>query len=179
MKYTLKDIKSVEFILENCESMIIPKECFDNFEIKEYDDFTYEYELKCKIISQDNIIYNDFGWSKHSPIDRLLRYNDIVRCRLILENTLEQEFNLVWHDSYKENNVYQQANKVDYKTLELMVKVKNYNDHMKSKQGEKVLDLLLDFPETGCNDCWNKHICTELKSINDIKICDVLSLITK
>lgn len=179
MEYNKSDVISVGFILENCEDMFIPSYCFEYFNLKQYND-TDEYELECKIKRQDDIDYYDFGRNEYSPIQRLNKYKDITSCKLLLNNKQEVNCELVWNDGYDTENEYQSSESVNFKEIEIKIKVENYDEFMKEKHNISAYDMLTDFPDLeNCNECWNKSICDKLENENNINICKVLSLMCK
>lgn len=179
MEYNKSDLISVRFILENCEDMIIPSPCFEYFKLKQYND-TDEYELECKIRKQDNINHYDFGTNIYSPIQRLNKFNDITRCNLLLNNKQEVSCTLVWKGMFDDENKYQRSELESFKEIEIKIKVDNYNEFMREKQNVSMYNILDDFSDLeNCNECWNKSICDNLKTENNIDVCKVLNLMIK
>lgn len=179
IKYGKSDVISVEFVLENCECITIPSYCFEYFNLKQYND-TDEYELECKVRCQDDINYYDFGTNKYSPTQRLKKFNDITRCRLLLNNKQEVSCNLVWRDIFGDENKYQSSKSESFKEIEIKIKVDNYNEFMRDRQKVSTYNVLNGFSDLeNCNECWNKSICDNLKTENNINICKVLNLMIK
>lgn len=179
MEYNKSDVISVRFILENCEDMIVPNYCFEYFNLKQYNN-TDEYEFECKIRSQDDISYYDFGTSMYSPIQRLNKFNDITRCNLLLNDKREVRCDLVWNDRFGDENKYQSSKLESFKEIEIKIKVDNYNEFMREKQSVSAYNFLDDFSDLeNCEECWNKSLCNNLKTENNIDICKVLNLMIK
>lgn len=176
MEYNKSDVISVEFLLENCEYMVIPSPCFQYFKLKQYND-TDEYELECKIRKQDDINYYDFGTNIYSPIQRLNNFNDITKCNLLLNDKREVGCDLVWNDMFGNENKYQSSKIESFKEIEIKIKVDNYNEFMREKQRVSMYNILDNFSDLeNCNECWNKNLCENLKIENNIDVCKVLNL---
>ena len=86
-----KKIKEVEFLLENCESIIVPYECF-----KEFDDSNGEYNFTIKDNGQ--IRYGTtFGNNTTTPLQRLNLFDDITNMYLKYEDNAESPIRINWY----------------------------------------------------------------------------------
>lgn len=173
MLYTKSDILNVEFILENCENIIVPRHCFYFITLEEYNE-SGTFELNCIIDRLDDIEYSGFGEPTYSPIERLYIYNDIVSCNLLMNNGDVVRCELVWED-YGDYNCLQQSESCKFNHIKLSVKIDNYKLFMKDKHQVHINALLEDFDSLiSCDDCWCVKECVDLQDSRGISICDVL-----
>lgn len=184
----LNNVESVEFVLENCEYITIPKDYFKSLKLTEYKD--EEYELDCKIYGVDNIVYTSLGQlsSKQNPLKRLNEYNDIVRLVITYIDDPTETFNLVWLDWHGCDNDFQTTSMVSYKELDISVKVDNKNKFIKNKCDDDVMSIfnnigydVLDICEgSDYNEkCCYNEICNNLRKDNKNTICDTLNMMLR
>lgn len=178
MKYNLKDTLSVEFILENCETILVPCYCFKEFELIEYNNMGI-YELHCIIDKQDDLIYNDFNSNKTSPIRRLHENQDITSCHLVLFDGKMIHCKLVWYDVYGSNK-FQETKLVSFNKIEISVKRIDRKKATKEKHQLKLKEIISDIRHyRDCDDCWCQLECMDLDDARGINICDVLDILTE
>lgn len=185
----LNNVESVEFVLENCEYITIPKGYFKSLKLTEYKD--EEYELDCKIYGVDNIVYTSLDQlsSKQNPLKRLNEYNDIVRLVITYIDDSTETFNLVWLDWHGCDNDFQTTSMASYKELDISVKVDNKNKFIKNKCDNDVMSIfnnigydVLDICEEGDYDneeCCYNEICNNLRKNNKNTICDTLNMMLR
>lgn len=182
----LNNVKSVEFVLENCEYITVPKGCFKGLELIEYEN--EEYELDCKIYGVDSIVYSSLSQlsSKQNPLKRLNEYNDIVRLVITYIDDSTKTFDLVWLDWHGDDNDFQTTNMISYKELDISVKVNNRNKFIKNKCDNDVMSIfnnighdVLDMCEEGCYNnerCYYNKICNNLRENTQNTICETLNI---
>lgn len=183
----LNNVESVEFVLENCEYITIPKGCFKSLKLTECKN--EEYELECKIEGMDDIVYSSFRPLKQSPLERLNEYNDIVRLEITYIDDSTETFNLVWLDWHGCDNDFQTTSMASYKELDISVKVDNKNKFIKNKCDNDVMSIfnnigydVLDICEEGNYDneeCCYNGICNNLRKDNKNTICDILNMMLR
>jgi hypothetical protein len=127
-KFNLKNIKSIKFGFENCDSMEIPIKYVAQLHLAQISNKQIDYELNN---SSQRVSYSakDFGIQIHSsfnkeenhalndegkPFDRIIKWPDIVDVTIIYEDESEEIYYLNWYYSdnendevYEENNLYQ------------------------------------------------------------------------
>ena len=127
---TLKDIKknlkAIEFVFENTESMCIPIECINklDFEIDNNNKNVFTY-LNCVIKNNGSI--KSYPDDSTSPILRLSKWDDICNCNFIFKNGLPEDHSIEW---YVEDNPYiieqsnkgQSSNLLRYNIIEILIK---------------------------------------------------------
>lgn len=182
----LNNVESVEFVLENCEYITIPKGYFKSLKLTEYKD--EEYELECKIEGMDDIVYSSFRPLKQSPLERLNEYNDIVRLVITYMDDSIKSFDLVWLNWHGSDNDFQTTNMISYKELDISVKVYNKNKFIKNKCDNDVMSIfnnigddVLDIcEESDYNEkCCYNEICNNLRKDNKNTICYTLNMMLK
>ena len=130
-----KKIKSIKFVLENCESISVPYECLDKFEYvadktKTDEDHTgYITNLDCIVKDNGNMEYGmTWDGNETTPIQRLNKYNDICWIDIFYEDGLKENYGVNWYydedDEYcnSQNNENQTNKLINYKTLHIIVK---------------------------------------------------------
>lgn len=116
------NIKEIEIGLENCESVIIPFECFKKFDYTPKDD-THIETLTCLIEDNGNFKYSSILMdSKISPMQRLAEYNDISYIEIYFENDTSKFFYVVWNDGDLDNNKNQKSQLLSYKEISIEIK---------------------------------------------------------
>lgn len=176
MEYNLKDTLSVEFILENCESVVIPCHCFKDFTLIEYKNMGV-YELHCVIDKQDSIIYNDFNSNRTSPIYRLHEHQDITSCHLVLFNGEKVHCDLVWNNVYGDNE-FQKTNLISFNKIEIIIKVIDRKKRIKEKHQLKLKEIMYDIDNyKDCDDCWCQLHCMDLDDARGLNVCDILDIL--
>ena len=115
-----KEIEKIELVLENCETIIIPFGCFDNFEFTTGDskrDDTcdgYIKTLVCTINDHGNIDYGMTFCTDISPIKRLSEYNDITWIYIYYKDKSSKRYYI--------NDCKNQISKlIDYRTIEIKI----------------------------------------------------------
>ena len=175
----IKEIKSVTFILENCEFIKIPIENFTKLDILKVDNEYYNFE--CVIEKLDNIEYHPFS-NILNPFQRLT-FNDITSIELEFTDGTKKSIQPVWKGMNTFN--YCQINHmISWDKISICICEENMMKKMRSKCGAKadrILDIIYqDFSIDSCSDCCYKLDCDKLrKNNNDITICDVLELMQK
>lgn len=119
IKYTKEDIEGVDFHFENCESVYIPQCCFDEFELVGDEFFTLE------AIIFDRGIVSNLHDKNNSPLEKIAYKFDIVYVTLHLKDKSIKSVYLVWLDEDNQFNVYQEANMLTYKGVQVSVKEDN------------------------------------------------------
>lgn len=119
-----KKIKEVKFLLENCESIIVPYECF-----KEFDDSNGEYNFTIK----DNgcIDYGEtFSSNEKTPLQRLNHYDDIVKIYVKYDDDTESIIRPDWYYENEwdnpQNNQYQKSELLSFNELHISISKNNY-----------------------------------------------------
>jgi len=122
----IKDIKEIQFIFENCESITIPIKCFKTLKYSIHKNYiTY---FNADIIDNTNILYGcTFEGNNVTPIQRIAAYNDINSIHFIkADNTIEQYYTIYHDNKYNENeNDYQYTNLISYNEIILNIKQSN------------------------------------------------------
>lgn len=121
--YNKQDIISSEFILENCESVCIPQNCFKYFKLNETND---GYEMDAHIIDNGNL--DGYLFDTKSPLQRLNYYSDICHINLKLSNGKMININPVWCPEDDQNNNFQSSNLISYK--EIIISINKYEKEL-------------------------------------------------
>lgn len=175
----IKEIKSVTFILENCESIKIPIENFTKLDFIKVDNECYNFE--CVIEKLDNIEYHPFS-NILNPFQRLT-FNDITSIELEFKDGTEKSIQPVWKGANTFN--YCQINHViSWDKISIIINEENMMKKMKAQcadKADKILNIIYqDFSIDTCSDCCYKSDCDKLrKNNNDITICTILDLMLK
>lgn len=132
----MKNIKSIELVFENCEGVIIPIECFEEFYIEDLDKLKNEDTIKSlrfKIKDNGDIEYTT-SWSNNiiSPLQRISRDNDITNIYIKYEDETEIQLFPNWYDNGycgSQYNEIQTSELISYNELELIINpnVKTYS----------------------------------------------------
>ncbi len=175
----IKEIKSVTFVCENCESMSIPIENFSKLNISKVDNEYYNFE--CLIGKIDNIEYHSFS-NILNPFDRLT-FNDITSVELEFTDKTKKSIQPVWKGAYT-INYCQISHMISWNKISISINEENMMKRMKEQcanKADEILDILYqDFVIDTCNDCCYKPDCDKLrKNNNDVTICDILNLMQK
>ncbi|GEM_PF-3308584 len=123
------NIKEIEIGLENCESVIIPFDCFKEFDYISKDD-THISVLTCLIEDNGKSEYSStFMNSKISPIQRLAKYDDIAYIEIHFVNGTSSFLYVIWHDGDDDNNKNQKSQLISYKEISIEIKpyIKTYS----------------------------------------------------
>lgn len=142
----MKNIKSVKFVLENCEVLVIPFECFKKFNIVENNKNKNEIFIFECVIEDNNKSEYITTWSRNttSPIQRLGQYNDICHIDIIYMDGASKEYHVPWYDSNPNSNKNQSSKMLDYKTVSIRIKpyIQKYSisEVLKFKNGTKFKD---------------------------------------
>ncbi len=130
-------IKEVEFILENCESVIVPLNCLESgltMSASKEDD-TLLTQFQCNIQDNGEVRYGCTWDDKTHPLHRLAQYNDICRIKFTYEDGNKKELSIQWYED-EENpwdmsneNLNQTTEFIDYKTFKINIKpyIKKYS----------------------------------------------------
>ena len=120
-----KEIETVEFALENCEGIVIPYQCFDNFKFTINDTRGYIQTLDCTIKDNGTIEYLTYGNNTESPIQRLAEYKDICVIVLTYNDKSKKEIRIDWYEDNKHfrtnENKNQTNNLLDYRTINIKI----------------------------------------------------------
>ena len=175
----IDNIKSIDFVFENCETMRISIENFKNLEIEKVDD---EYSLSCIIEGMDNIEYHSFT-NDLSPFNRLSMSDDIASIELEFKNGTIKLIQLVWEGT-DTTNYCQISHVISWNKISISINKENVMEKMKAQCADKanrILDILYqDFAINTCTNCCYKTDCENLrKNNNDVTICDILELMQK
>lgn len=176
----IKEIKSVTFILENCEFIKIPIENFTKLDFIKVDNEYYDFE--CVINKLDNIEYHPFA-NDYSPFTRLSMFNDITSIELEFTDRTKKSIRPVWKGT-NTINYCQISHMISWGKISISINEENVMKKMRSKCADKadeILDILYqDFAIDTCSNCCYKADCDKLrKNNNDIDICTILDLMLK
>ena len=174
----IKEIKSVTFILENCEFIKITIENFTKLDFIKVDNECYNFE--CVIEKLDNIEYHPFS-NILNPFQRLT-FNDVTSIELEFTKT-KKSIQPVWKGT-NTFNYCQISHMISWGKISISIDEENMMKKMRSRSGakaEKILDIIYqDYVIDSCSDCCYKQDCDKLrKNNNDITICDILDLMQK
>lgn len=129
-----KIIKHVEFVLENCEVIIIPYQCFKTLSINGSEDLNSLKDgdaitnMECDIINNGIMSYGYGFNNQESPIERLNNSNDICAVNFIYNDDTSISMRIEWYQD--ENNYYNQpqynenqtSNKLNYNSIHIEIK---------------------------------------------------------
>ena len=168
-----KDIKSIDFIFENCEYMRIPIESFKSLEIEKANDDSYS--LSCIIEGVDKIqdsLYKEY----FNPFQRIVDYDDITSIEIRYKNGDVNNLYMIWEGDY--SNFYQESYLLRFNKIKININEKVKQAKIKRNIGEKAIKILdyiyQDIGVNFCNDCVYHEDCKKMKQNKDIDICDVL-----
>lgn len=137
--YNKNDIKMVKIILENCETVWIPQNCFINFEAKYTND---GYEIEAHIVDKGNL--DGYLFDTKSPLQRLHHRPDICSIELELVNGDDIDLDLVWNPENYQDNSFQNSQLFSYKELKLSINKYNrkfsIQEVLKLEDGTVVID---------------------------------------
>jgi len=125
-----KNIKQGTLVLENCESIVVPAECFKEFSFKRGEnkegENLYIKSLNCIIKDNGNMKYEmTYGENSTSPVQRLGKCNDITSVKIEYEDESSEVLSVVWSDDYNVNNNENQINDlVTYNELHIRIRSK-------------------------------------------------------
>ena len=142
-KYNNQDIISVEFILENCESVWIPQNCFKYFKLNETND---GYEMEAHII--DNGSLDGYLFDTKSPLQRLNCYSDICHINLKLANGEAINISPVWCPEDDQNNNFQSSKLISYK--EIVISINKYEKELSIRDVLKLQHGTIVVDDEGC-----------------------------
>ena len=175
----IKEIKSVTFILENCEFIKIPLENFTKLDFIKVDNEYYDFE--CVIEKLDNIEYHPFA-NDYSPFTRLSMFNDITSIELEFTDRTKKSIRPVWKGT-NTINYYQVSHVISWNKISISICEENMMKKMRNRCGAKadrILDIIYqDFSIDSCSDCCYKPDCDKLRKNNNIDICTILDLMQK
>lgn len=168
-----KDIKSIDFIFENCETMRIPIESFKSLEIEKANDDSYS--LSCIIEGVDKIqdsLYKEY----FNPFQRIVDYDDITSIEIRYKNGDVNNLYMIWEGDY--SNFYQESYLLRFNKIKININEKVKQAKIKRNIGEKAIKILdyiyQDVDVNFCNDCVYYEDCKKMKQNKDIDVCDVL-----
>lgn len=175
----IKEIKSVTFILENCEFIKIPCGNFSKLDFIKVDKECYNFE--CVIEKLDNIEYHPFS-NILNPFNRLT-FNDATSIELEFTDGIKKSIQPVWRGTYS-INYCQISHMISWNEISISINEENMMKKMKvqcADKADEILDILYqDFAIDTCSNCCYKPDCDKLrKNNNDITICDILDLMQK
>lgn len=90
------DVKEVEFIFENNESMKIYEDSIEELNMLNSD-------FKCKILLNSTIDYNDVYNCCKNPFERILENEDITQVNIKTKQDDNFEISIDWYDEEPEN----------------------------------------------------------------------------
>ena len=117
-----KDVQSVSFVMENCESMTIPSNCIKSMNVAIRNNVIHSFS----IVIEDNGIERGeefHGWLD-SPVNRLATYDDIcnIDFKLNCKGNPIVETVVSWKGNSSDNNLGQTHNKINYRTISIKIK---------------------------------------------------------
>lgn len=117
------NIKEIEIIFENCESIIIPFECFKKFDYVTNE--TQMLALSCLIEDNGNLKYSGILMdSEITPLNRLVEYEDIACVKIFFCNDTSRLYYVIWNDGVLDNNKDQCSRLLSHK--EVSIEIKQY-----------------------------------------------------
>jgi hypothetical protein len=168
-----KDIKSIDFVFENCETMRIPIESFKSLEIEKANDDSYS--LSCIIEGVDKIqdsLYKEY----FNPFQRIVDYDDITSIEIRYKNGDVNNLYMIWEGDY--SNFYQESCLLKFNKIKININEKVKQAKIKRNIGEKAIKILdyiyQDIDVNFCNDCVYYEDCKKMKQNKDMDVCDVL-----
>ena len=169
-------IKTVEFIFENCESVIVPIESFSYIELRKFNND--RYELNCRIDKFDNVKY-DSCYPTITPLERFKMFNDITQCRIEMKDGNIINCPLIWKNvDSPNNNVFQRYTLVNNRILTIEVSAQNLVD-LKRKESEECLNSFLKITKGDCKYCSYMERCSELIDNHHITLCGYIEEVLK
>ena len=101
----MKDVKSIEFVFENCDNFEIEAKHFASFQLEEIKSsvfrvacnaiskFQTAYSVVMEIFSDANVDYSEFGqFENKKKFDRILAFDDITYINLKYSDDTEESF---------------------------------------------------------------------------------------
>ena len=168
-----KDIKSIDFIFENCEYMRIPIESFKSLEIEKANDDSYS--LSCIIEGVDKIqdsLYKEY----FNPFQRIVDYDDITSIEIRYKNGDVNNLYMIWEGDY--SNFYKESCLLKFNKIKIDINKEVKQAKIKRNIGEKAIKILdyiyQDVDVNFCNDCVYYEDCKKMKQNKDMDVCDVL-----
>ena len=127
-----KNLKGVQIVFENCESMFIPTNCIKQLKY-EMEEYTDDDNIKNLITKLDCIIENNGsitkpGFTKEcktSPIQRINQYNDITYFDFVYKDDSKDSNYVHWYNDeygYCQNNNGQSSELLRYNKIHIIVK---------------------------------------------------------
>lgn len=117
-----KDVKSISFVMENCELMVIPSNCIKSMKVAIKNNTIDSFS----IVIEDNGIKREEGYEDYlgSPVNRLATYDDICKIDFQLNSNNNQTIETVvkWKGGSSNNNKCQTHNKINYRTISIKIK---------------------------------------------------------
>lgn len=169
-----KDIKSIDFIFENCEYMRIPIESFKSLEIEKANDDSYS--LSCIIEGVDKIIQDSLYEGYSNPFQRIVNYDDITSIEIRYKNGDINKLYMIWEGDY--SNFYQESRLLRFNKIKIDINKEVKQAKIKRNIGEKAIKILdyiyQDVDVNFCNDCVYYEDCKKMKQNKDMDVCDVL-----
>ena len=169
----IDNIKSIDFIFENCEYMRIPIESFKSLEIEKANDDSYS--LSCIIEGVDKIqdsLYKEY----FNPFQRIVDYDDITSIEIRYKNGDVNNLYMIWEGDY--SNFYQESYLLRFNKIKININEKVKQAKIKRNIGEKAIKILdyiyQDVDVNFCNDCVYYEDCKKMKQNKDMDVCDVL-----
>ena len=112
------NIIKIELVFENCESVNIPIECFDNLEYEINNKFISKF--KCKIKLDSSIQCNLYD-NATTPIERIYQYNDITHIVFIDTYDKHNSIPVEWDYENYNSNEYQISKLLSWDKLDLNI----------------------------------------------------------
>lgn len=180
MKIKREDIKLIEFVMENCETIKIPMDCFEQINIDEWGEVNHQNtlnELHCVIKDNGDMKYGMGFDSFVAPMQRISKYDDITSIYIYFNNTDEYEdgFQLYinWGSGYNDySNINQRSNKISHSELELKIgefarefnisEVLEFDDNTKFYDAEGKEYRIYEDDETGIKYIFDEIISDKL-----------------
>lgn len=124
-------IKGIEFILENCEGVYIPFECFKEFKINGETDIqtiiqkNSIHDCTFKIIGNGQEKYIRGFNTTVTPLQRLAQYNDVCYIEIYFTNGDKIKMDC-WHGNMPCDNEWQSTIMHNYNEITLAIEPKKY-----------------------------------------------------
>lgn len=120
------NIKEVEFIFENCEWTVFPKECIKSLKIvptlEELNNEDKVHSFECELNLFPNARFG-YSFNEHTtPIHRLCEYSDLVYIIIHFEDNTELKLYMPWdYNGGDCNNINQSSKMIDWDSCILKV----------------------------------------------------------
>ena len=108
----MSEVTLMEIALENCEMVIVPKECIKSFSFEE--DYNWIESGEIVLQNLNKLILCSYGDIDVTGVQRLQQYNDITQVDLHYSNGDIKNISVDWkNDYFKNENTNQTTKQVD------------------------------------------------------------------